>query len=109
MENGALTAMRSMWRIAGVLGIHDFWIFVVSGIVLNITPGPDTLYIVGRSIAQGRRAGMLSVLGISSGVMIHTTAAAVGLSTLLASSATAFTVIRYAGAAYLIYLGARLL
>jgi threonine/homoserine/homoserine lactone efflux protein len=59
-----------------VLGIHDFWLFAASGIVLTITPGPDTLYILGRSIAQGRRAGMLSVLGISTGILIHTAAAA---------------------------------
>jgi threonine/homoserine/homoserine lactone efflux protein len=92
-----------------VLGIHDFWLFVASGVILNITPGPDTLYIIGRSAAGGRRAGVLSVLGISSGVLLHTVAAAVGLSALLASSATAFTVVRYAGAADLIYLGLRLL
>src|SRR4051812_47533255 len=92
-----------------MLGIHDFWLFVASGIVLNVTPGPDTLYIVGRSVAQGRRAGAVSALGISSGCMLHTVAAAVGLSALLASSAAAFTAVRYAGAAYLVYLGARLL
>src|SRR4051812_47389821 len=92
-----------------MLGIHDFWLFVASGVVVNVTPGPDTLYIVGRSAAQGRRAGVLSVLGISTGVLIHTAAAAIGLSALLASSAAAFTVVRYAGAAYLIYLGLRLL
>ena len=92
-----------------MLGIHDFWLFVVSGVLLNLTPGPDTLYIVGRSIAQGRRAGVLSVLGISTGVLVHTAAAAIGLSALLASSAAAFTVVRYAGAAYLVYLGVRLL
>ena len=76
-------------------GIHDFWLFVVSGVVLNITPGPDTLYILGRSIAQGRRAGVLSVLGISSGIVIHTGAAALGLSAVLATSVTAFTVVRW--------------
>jgi threonine/homoserine/homoserine lactone efflux protein len=92
-----------------VLGIHDFWLFVASGIVLNMTPGPDTLYIVGQSVARGRRAGLLSVLGISTGVLIHTAAAAIGLSALLAGSATAFTAVRYAGAAYLLYLGSRLL
>lgn len=92
-----------------MLGIHDFWLFVTAGLLLNLTPGPDTLYIVGRSIAQGRRAGVLSVLGISTGVLVHTAAAAIGLSALLASSATAFTVVRYAGAAYLVYLGVRLL
>jgi RhtB (resistance to homoserine/threonine) family protein len=96
-------------RCAAVTGIHDFWLFVASGIVLNITPGPDTLYILGRSIAQGRRAGMLSVLGISSGILVHTMAAALGLSALLATSVTAFTVIRWAGAIYLIYLGLRML
>jgi RhtB (resistance to homoserine/threonine) family protein len=92
-----------------VLGIHDFWLFVASGLLLNLTPGPDTLYILGRSLAQGRRAGVLSVLGISTGVLIHTAAAAVGLSAILASSPAAFTTLRYAGAAYLIYLGLRLL
>ena len=92
-----------------MLGIHDFWLFVASGVLLNMTPGPDTLYIVGRSVAQGRRAGVLSVLGISTGILVHTLAAAIGLSALLAGSATAFTVLRYAGAAYLIYLGLRLL
>jgi len=92
-----------------MLGIHDLWIFVASGIVVNITPGPDTLYIVGRSISQGRRAGVLSVLGISSGILIHTLAASIGLSALLAQSATAFAAVRSAGAAYLIYLGVKLL
>jgi threonine/homoserine/homoserine lactone efflux protein len=92
-----------------VPAIHDFWLFVLSGILLNITPGPDTLYILGRTVAQGRRAGFLSVLGISSGILIHTAAAALGLSAILASSATAFTFLRYAGALYLVYLGLRLL
>jgi threonine/homoserine/homoserine lactone efflux protein len=92
-----------------MFGIHDFWLFAVSGLILNVTPGPDTLYILGRSIAQGRRAGLLSALGISSGILVHTVAAGVGLSALLASSATAFTVVRYAGAVYLAYLGLRLI
>ncbi|MGA2866502.1 MAG: LysE family translocator [Verrucomicrobiota bacterium] len=72
-------------------------------------PGPDTLYIVGRSISQGRKAGVVSVLGISSGGTVHTVAAALGLSAILAASASAFTVVRLAGAAYLVYLGSRLL
>jgi threonine/homoserine/homoserine lactone efflux protein len=92
-----------------MLGIHDFWLFVIAGLVLNMTPGPDTLYIVGRSVAQGRGAGMLSALGISTGSLVHTTFAALGLSVLLARSATAFTVVRWVGAAYLIYLGLRML
>jgi RhtB (resistance to homoserine/threonine) family protein len=92
-----------------MLGIHDFWLYLIAGLVLIMTPGPDTLYIVGRSVAQGRRAGMLSALGISTGSLIHTTFAALGLSVLLARSATAFTVVRWVGAAYLIYLGLRML
>ena len=92
-----------------MLGIHDFRLFALSGLILNITPGPDTLYILGRTVAQGRRAGLLSVLGISSGVLVHTFAAAVGLSALLVGSATAFTAVRYAGAIYLVYLGTRLI
>lgn len=102
--------IAALWgRIVVVLGIHDFWLFAASGVVLTLTPGPDTLYILGRSVAQGRRAGMLSVLGISTGILIHTAAAALGLSALLASSAAAFTLVRWGGAAYLVYLGVRML
>jgi RhtB (resistance to homoserine/threonine) family protein len=102
--------IAALWgRIVVVLGIHDFWLFAASGVVLTLTPGPDTLYILGRSFAQGRRAGMLSVLGISTGILIHTAAAALGLSALLASSAAAFTLVRWVGAAYLVYLGVRML
>lgn len=89
-----------------MFGIHDFGLFLLTGLLLNLTPGPDTLYIVGRSVAQGRAAGVASVLGISTGSLAHTLAAAFGLSTLLAASASAFLVIKIAGAAYLVYLGA---
>jgi len=92
-----------------MLGTQHLWLFVVSGLLLNITPGQDTLYIVGRTLAQGRRAGLLSVLGISTGSVIHTLAAAFGLSAILATSATAFTVVKLAGAGYLVYLGMKLL
>lgn len=92
-----------------MFGIHDFGVFVLTGIVVNLTPGPDTFYILGRSMAQGRRAGVASVLGISSGCLVHTFAAAFGLSALLASSASAFLAVKLAGAAYLVYLGARML
>ena len=92
-----------------MLGTQHLWLFVVSGLLLNITPGQDTLYIVGRTLAQGRRAGLLSVFGISSGSVIHTVAAAFGLSAILATSATAFTVVKLAGAGYLVYLGMKLL
>jgi threonine/homoserine/homoserine lactone efflux protein len=90
-------------------GIHHLGLFIVSGLLLNITPGQDTLYIVGRTMSQGRRAGLLSVLGISSGSVIHTLAAAFGLSAILATSATAFSAVKMAGAAYLVYLGVRML
>jgi threonine/homoserine/homoserine lactone efflux protein len=84
-------------------------LFVISGLLLNITPGQDTLYIVTRSVAQGRRAGLWSVLGISTGSIVHTLAAAFGLSAILATSASAFTVVKYAGAAYLVFLGVKML
>ncbi len=92
-----------------MFGIHDFVLFVTTGILLNLTPGPDTLYILGRSIAHGRRAGVASALGISVGSIFHTGAAAVGLSAFLATSAWAFTFVKLAGAAYLIFLGVRAL
>ena len=92
-----------------MFGTQHLALFVASGLLLNITPGQDTMYIVGRSLSQGRRAGLLSVLGISSGCVVHTLAAAFGVSAILATSAQAFLVIKVAGAAYLVYLGARLL
>jgi threonine/homoserine/homoserine lactone efflux protein len=92
-----------------MFGIHDFAIFLITGIVLNVTPGPDTFYILGRSIAQGRNAGIASVLGISTGALIHTLAAGLGLSALLAASASAFLAVKLIGATYLVYLGARML
>jgi len=92
-----------------MLGIHDYWLFVVTGVLLNLVPGQDTLYILGSSIAYGRRIGIASALGISAGCIVHTLAAAIGLSAILATSATAFIAVKLAGAAYLIYLGVRAL
>ncbi|MCC8393393.1 LysE family translocator [Paraburkholderia sp. MMS20-SJTR3] len=92
-----------------MFGIVHFEFFVVAVFLLNVTPGPDTAYIVGRSVAQGRGAGLMSALGISAGCCIHSLACAFGLTALLAASATAFTVIKFVGAMYLIYLGARLI
>ncbi|WP_250482884.1 LysE family translocator [Caballeronia sp. GaOx3] len=92
-----------------MLGITGFAFFLVAVFLLNVTPGPDTAYIVGRSVAQGRGAGIVSALGISAGCIIHTLACAFGLTAILAASATAFTVIKVAGAIYLIYLGVRLI
>jgi threonine/homoserine/homoserine lactone efflux protein len=92
-----------------VFGTHDLWLFVVSGLLLNITPGPDTLYIVGRSSTQGWRAGAFAALGVGTGALVHVCAAALGLSALLAASATAFTTVKIVGAAYLVYVGISLL
>jgi threonine/homoserine/homoserine lactone efflux protein len=92
-----------------VLGIHDLWLFVLSGLLLNITPGPDTLYIVGRSSSQGLRAGTFAALGIGAGALVHVSAAALGLSAILAASATAFTVVKWVGALYLLYVGVGLI
>lgn len=90
-------------------GISDFGLFVVAVLLLNATPGPDTAYIVGRSIAQGRSAGLMSALGISAGCCVHAIASAIGLGAILAASATAFGIIKLTGGAYLIYLGVRML
>ncbi|WP_367875326.1 LysE family translocator [Luteolibacter sp. Populi] len=92
-----------------MFGIHDFGVFLAACIVLNLTPGPDTFYILGRSMAQGRAAGLASVFGIACGTVVHTLAAALGISAILAASASAFLVIKLAGAAYLIYLGIRMI
>lgn len=88
-----------------MLGTHNLLAFLLSSFLLWITPGTDTMYILARSISQGRQAGLVSALGISSGGLIHTIFAAFGLSAILATSAWAFTIIKFAGAAYLSYLG----
>ncbi|WP_281423178.1 LysE family translocator [Paenibacillus oenotherae] len=90
-----------------MLGIEHYTLFVLSGIILNITPGSDTLFILGRTLSQGRSAGIVSVLGIINGAIIHTLLAAIGLSVILVKSAVAFTIVKWAGATYLIYLGVR--
>jgi threonine/homoserine/homoserine lactone efflux protein len=92
-----------------MFGTQHFWLFVASGLLLNLTPGQDTFYVVSRSMAQGRAAGLWSVLGIASGSVVHTLAAACGLSAILATSAHAFTVVKFAGAGYLVYLGVKML
>jgi threonine/homoserine/homoserine lactone efflux protein len=92
-----------------MFGTQNLGLFISAGLLLNVTPGQDTLYIVGRSLAQGRRAGVVSALGISTGSLVHTVVAAAGLAALLAASPTAFEVIRWAGAAYLAYLGVRMI
>ena len=92
-----------------MFGIHDFGLFLAAGILLNLTPGPDTVYILGRSIAQGREAGIASALGISLGSIFHTCAAALGLSAILATSVLAFGAIKLLGGAYLVFLGIKMI
>lgn len=92
-----------------MFGIENYWGFVLASVLLNITPGSDSLYIITRSVSQGNQAGFYSVLGIISGILVHTLLAALGLSVLLASSPLAFTVVKYIGASYLCYLGFKML
>ena len=88
-----------------MLGVVDLGVFVVAGLILNITPGVDLLYITNRSALQGSKAGMVAALGIGAACVVHVLAAILGLSVILVSSALAFTVVKYLGAVYLLYLG----
>lgn len=90
-------------------GIINYETFILTGLLLNITPGNDTIFILSRSMAQGKKAGIMSVLGIATGSLIHTTLAAFGLSIIIAKSILAFNIIKYAGAAYLLYIGYKML
>ena len=90
-------------------GIHDVALFIAAGLLLNLTPGPDMAYIAARSVAGGFREGTAAVFGITAGCVVHTIAAAVGLSALLTTSATAFEIVKWVGALYLLYAGIRLL
>lgn len=92
-----------------MFGTHDLLLFIFAGWLLNITPGPDTAYIVARSTQLGLRGGAAAVAGIGAGIMVHVTAAALGISALIAASATAFSVVKFLGAAYLIYIGVRMI
>lgn len=92
-----------------MFGTQNLALFIASGLLLNLTPGPDTLLIVTRSASQGWRAGSAAALGIGNGTFIHIFAAALGLSALLAASSTAFTLVKLLGAAYLLYVGGALL
>ena len=92
-----------------MFGIQDLTLFIISGLLLNIAPGPDSILIMSRSATQGWRAGSAAALGIGAGTCVHVLAAALGLSALLATSAWAFTLIKWVGAAYLVYIGLTLL
>lgn len=88
---------------------HTLLLFLTATLALNLTPGPDMLYVIARSAAEGRKAGIVSALGIAAGTIVHTAAVALGVVSLLAAVPVAFLIVKYAGAAYLIYLGVRAL
>jgi threonine/homoserine/homoserine lactone efflux protein len=87
--------------------LHAWSLFALAALVLLLVPGPSVLYVVAQSAEHGRRAGIVSVAGLHAGTLVHTLAAAVGVSAIVVSSALAFSVVKYAGAAYLVYLGIR--
>jgi threonine/homoserine/homoserine lactone efflux protein len=91
------------------LGVHDLPLFVAAGLLLNITPGADMLYVAGHAASGGRRAGLLAALGIGAGCLFHVVLATIGLSALLASSELAFNLVKWAGAAYLVWMGVGML
>ena len=86
-------------------GIDNLWLFVLAGLALNLTPGPDVFYIVTHGLKSGAKAGVVAAAGITAGCFVHIFAAAVGVSALIAASATAFTLLKWLGAAYLVYVG----
>ncbi|ERL55774.1 LysE family translocator [Psychrobacter aquaticus] len=92
-----------------MFGIENYLGFIVAAILLNLTPGTDSMYIITRSISQGTKAGFYSVLGITSGTLVHTLLASLGLSVLLAKSPMAFMLVKYIGAGYLCYLGLKMI
>jgi threonine/homoserine/homoserine lactone efflux protein len=92
-----------------MLGIHEIWLFVLSGVLLNITPGPDTVYVIGRSMQMGWRGGAAAAFGISCGCFFHVAGAAIGLSALLMASSTSFSILKLVGAAYLVLTGLQML
>jgi len=89
--------------------LDQLLLFIAAGLLLNLTPGPDVLYIVTSALRDGVRAGVVAALGITAGCFVHIVAAAVGISALMAASSTAFTVLKWMGAAYLVYSGVRVL
>ncbi len=92
-----------------MIDIIHYPLFIATAVTLNLYPGPDTLYILGRSTAQGRAAGVASALGISSGCVVHATLGALGLAAVVMASAAAYQTLKWAGAAYLVYLGVTML
>lgn len=90
------------------MALDQLLLFVAAGLLLNLTPGPDVLYIITQSLRHGLRAGLVAALGITGGCFVHIVAAAVGVSALMLASGTAFTLLKWLGAAYLVYVGLRM-
>ena len=91
------------------LAVYDLPLFLMAALLVNLTPGPDMLFVASSSAVQGRRAGVLAAFGVGAGCLLHVALAAVGLSALLAASATAFSVVKWVGAAYLVWIGISML
>lgn len=92
-----------------MIEVDHLGLFIVAGLVLNLTPGPDVLYIVSQALRGGVRPGLVAAMGITAGCFVHVAAAALGMGAVLATSATAFNALKWAGAAYLLWVGVRLL
>ena len=91
------------------IDLHTYLLFVTAAMALILTPGPDTVFVLTQGVSAGKREGVASALGVSTGILVHTTAATLGLAALLRASALAYAAVKYAGAAYLLYLGAKTL
>jgi threonine/homoserine/homoserine lactone efflux protein len=91
------------------LGIHNLWLFILAGWALNITPGPDVFFQITQALKGGLRAGIAAMLGICAGCLVHVVSASLGVSALIAASSTAFTLLKWLGAAYLVYVGVQML
>jgi threonine/homoserine/homoserine lactone efflux protein len=91
------------------LGIHNLWLFIFAGWALNVTPGPDVFFQITQALKGGLRAGVAAMLGVLVGCLVHVAAASLGVSALIAASSTAFTLLKWLGAAYLIYVGVKML
>lgn len=92
-----------------MFGIINYWMFLTSSVLLNITPGTDIIYVISRASVGGRKVGIVSAFGICTGILIHTVLASLGLSLILRSSAVAFNIMRVLGTAYLVYMGIKAL
>lgn len=90
-------------------GTDNLILFIIAALTLNLTPGPDILFVITRSVAEGKKSGIASSLGIAAGSLVHTALIAFGLSSLLLAVPTAYEIIKYAGAAYLVYLGVKII